>query len=164
LDEPNLYDLSVKIEKNGQIIEEAIEEIGFRHAVVKEDGFYLNDKKIELFGTNRHQQYPYIGIAASENAQRREARLLKESGINTLRLAHYPQSPAFLSECDRVGIVVIDCVPGWQYWGGKVWQARLQQNLIDMIRRDRNHCSCIIFEITPNETYCMSAKGDAYYI
>ncbi|MEG1964312.1 MAG: glycoside hydrolase family 2 TIM barrel-domain containing protein [Clostridia bacterium] len=163
LDYPNLYILTVKIMQNDKIIEQATEQIGFRTAEVKDDGFYLNGKKIELFGTNRHQQYPYIGIAASPNAERREARLLKQSGINTLRLAHYPQSPAFLAECDRLGMIVIDCVPGWQFWGGKLWQERLQQNLIDMIRRDRNHPACIIYEITPNETNCLTAKGDNYF-
>lgn len=159
---PNLYKLKAEIFDGENLIDTRITEFGVREVYVDETGFYLNKKKTKLFGLNRGQQFPYIGIAASNEAQIREARMLKQSGINCLRLSHYPQSPAFITECDRLGIMVIDPVPGWQFLGGKVWKMRLKENLLELIRRDRNHPSVIIFEVTPNESNWATKKGDNY--
>ena len=158
---PHLYRVETKI------ITDSMQDsrnttFGIRELEVKTDGLYLNQQKIKLFGLNRGQQFPYIGIAASDAAQRREAKMLKQSGINCLRLSHYPQSPAFIDECDRLGILLIDPVPGWQFLGGKIWQQRLEENLIELVRRDRNHPSIAIFEVTPNETNWSTKAGDAF--
>lgn len=151
LDDPHLYILECSVEC-GNNLHLHNETFGIRQATVNQDGFFLNGKKIKLLGVNRHQQYPYIGIAASDNAQRREARLLKSMGINTVRLSHYPQSKAFLKECDKIGLLLIEPVPGWQYFSRGIFRKRLLENLRDMIRRDRNHPSVVIFEISPNES------------
>lgn len=161
VEQPHLYTLRTTITYDKQV--EAHETtFGIRSIAVDENGLYLNQKKMHLFGLNRGQQFPYLGIAASDEAQRREARLLKESRVNCLRLAHYPHSPAFIEECDKLGILLIDPVPGWQFLGGKVWQERLEENLIELVRRDRNHPSVVIFEVTPNETNWSTKKGDLY--
>ena len=151
-DHPALYTLACRItNENGE--EDTYEETtGIRFAQITEQGFSLNGKPLKLWGVNRHQQYPYIGLAASNEAQRREARLLKSMGINAVRLSHYPQSPAFLDECDRQGLILIEPVPGWQFCTGGVFRKRLLQNIRDMIRRDRNHPSVMVFEVSPNET------------
>ena len=151
-DHPALYTLACRItNENGE--EDTYEETtGIRFAQITEQGFSLNGKPLKLWGVNRHQQYPYIGLAASNEAQRREARLLKSMGINAVRLSHYPQSPAFLDECDRQGLILIEPVPGWQFCTGGVFRKRLLQNIRDMIRRDRNHPSVMVFEVSPTET------------
>lgn len=149
---PALYTLTCRItnETGGEDLYE--ETVGLRFAQMTDEGFLLNGKLTKLWGVNRHQQYPYIGLAASNEAQRREARLLKSMGINAVRLSHYPQSPAFLDECDRLGLILIEPVPGWQFCTGGIFRKRLVQNIRDMIRRDRNHPSVVIFEVSPNET------------
>lgn len=161
VEQPHLYVLKSTITYDGQKDSHETT-FGIRSIEVDENGLYLNNQKIHLFGLNRGQQFPYLGIAASDLAQRREARLLKKSGINCLRLAHYPHSPAFIDECDRLGILLIDPVPGWQFLGGELWQKRLEENLTELVRRDRNHPSVIIFEVTPNETNWATKKGDLY--
>jgi beta-galactosidase len=71
--------------------------IGFREAVFKLDGFYLNGKRLEIFGLNRHQLFPYLGMAAPARLQRRDAEILRnELNCNMVRCSHYPQSPHFL--------------------------------------------------------------------
>lgn len=151
VDTPDLYQMVCKI-NCGDEFSEYSENFGIRTVELSENALYVNGRKTNLFGTNRHQQYPYIGLAASDNAQRREARLLKSLGINTVRLSHYPQSEAFLDECDKIGLMLIEAVPGWQFCKKGMFRTRLEQNVRDMVRRDRNHPSIIAFEVSPNET------------
>lgn len=160
---PKLYKLIVNVYDGQTLVDSRELSIGFRQVKVDKNGFYLNGKLVKLFGYNRHHQYPYLGIAVSNEAHIREARMIKMSGINCLRLAHYPQHPAFIDECDRLGIMLIDCVPGWQWYGGVIWKERLLQNVREMVRRDRNHASIVIYEVSPNETNCPTFSGDLFY-
>jgi len=117
-------------------------------------GAFLNGKPIRLEGSNRHMAFPIIGNAASDEAQYREAKRLKSLGLNILRLAHYPQSPAFLDACDELGILVMDPIPGWQFFQNT---PEFKQHVLDDVRqtviRDRNHPCVAIFETCLNETY-----------
>ncbi|HWA84026.1 MAG TPA: glycoside hydrolase family 2 TIM barrel-domain containing protein [Fimbriimonadaceae bacterium] len=154
-DSPNLYSLETKIEEDGRNEDEAVKRVGIRSIQVsRERGFLLNGKPIRLIGTNRHQDYPWIGIALSDAAQYRDAVLIKRAGHNIVRLSHYPQSPAFLDACDELGIMTIPCAAGWQFMNGdQVFRSRVNQDIRELIRRDRNHPSAVLWETNLNETY-----------
>jgi beta-galactosidase len=127
--------------------------IGFREASFKLDGFYLNGSRLELFGLNRHQMFPYTGMAAPQRLQARDALLIKDGlGCNMVRCSHYPQSPHFLDECDRVGLMVWEEPPGWQYVGDPNFDRAFLQNVHDMVVRDRNRPSVIVWATRPDET------------
>jgi beta-galactosidase len=115
-------------------------------------GFILNGSRVRLRGTNRHQDHPHAGYAVPRAAQLRDARRIKEAGFDYVRLAHYPQSPGFLDACDELGIVVMNCIPGWQFLGGESFRAVCRQNARELIRRDRNHPCVILWELSLNET------------
>lgn len=150
---PNLYTLETQLLVNGECWDRLSVHFGVRHiALSKEGDFLLNGVKRFLRGTNRHQQYPLVGSAASDNAQWRDALLLKKAGFDFVRLAHYPQSPAFLDACDHIGLMVMEPVPGWQWCQPGLFQQRTLQNIRDMIRRDRNHPSIVFWEVSLNET------------
>ena len=143
LEHPRLYELKTVIEsQDGK--EEYLTRFGFRDAIFKPDGFYLNNKKIKIVGLNRHQGYPYVGYAMPERMQKEDADLLKQIGLNTVRTSHYPQSEHFLDRCDEIGLMVINEIPGWQYISPNgTWREHFMLFLQKMIETERNH-PCLI--------------------
>ncbi len=144
-DSPKLYQVVVTANVNGVTHSRQVT-IGFRQASFELDGFYLNGQRVQILGLNRHQLYPYTGMAAPERLQRRDAELFKnELGCNMVRCSHYPQSQYFLDACDELGLMVWEEPPGWQYVGNSAFQDLVVQNVRDMVTRDRNHPSVIVW-------------------
>lgn len=165
-DDPYLYKVHSFVKVEQQIVDEIETKIGIRKIEFqKPEGFIINGKPLRLRGVNRHQQYPYIGNAASDNAQYRDAKKIKEAGFNFIRLGHYPQSPAFLDACDELGLMVVEPTPGWQWCKEGEFQELVKQNIRDMIRRDRNHPCVIMWETSLNETgtYWEGASDEFYH-
>ena len=154
IDSPSLYHVHVTLHSpDGAALDTRIERFGVRRiAFSRSGGFTLNGRRLRLRGTNRHQEYPRVGYAVPAAAQRRDARRIKEAGFDYVRLSHYPQSPDFLDACDELGIVVMNCIPGWQFIGGDTFRAACAQNARELIRRDRNHPCVVLWELSLNET------------
>ncbi len=151
-DAPKLYTVVVTLAPARRPAHTVTVRTGFREAVFRVDGFYLNGKRYKIFGLNRHQLFPYIGMAAPARLQRRDAEILKyELNCNMVRCSHYPQSPHFLDACDDLGIMVWQEPPGWGYVGDAAWQALMLQNVHDMVIRDRSRPSVIVWATRPNE-------------
>jgi beta-galactosidase len=137
----------------GAVVDAERTRVGIRRISITRDGFRINGEKMFLRGTNRHQEYPYVGYAVPEAAQHRDARKIKDAGFDYVRLSHYPHSPAFMDACDELGLVVMNCIPGWQFFGPDPAFAELQyRNCRDLLRRDRNRPSVILWEVSLNET------------
>ena len=127
--------------------------IGLREARFATDGFYLNGRRLQLFGLNRHEIFPYVGGAMPPRVMRRDAELLRQRlNCNFVRCSHYPQSEAFLDACDELGLMVWEEVPGWGYIGDAAWKELLVRDVKDMILRDRNHPAIVIWGTRANES------------
>jgi beta-galactosidase len=153
-DNPKLYTVQATLAFPGAGTHVLSRRIGFRDASWRPDGFYLNGERLQLFGLNRHQLYPYAGMAMPGRVQRRDAEILKkELNCNMVRCSHYPQSPHFLDACDELGLLVWEEPPGWHNVNSSPgWQDLVVQNVRDMVRRDRSRPSVVIWGTRLNET------------
>lgn len=151
---PALYTLVTEIVEDAAVIDVETTRIGIRRFELSASGLRINGVRQFLRGTNRHQEYPYIGYALSDDAQYRDARLIKDAGFDYVRLSHYLHAPAFMDACDELGLIVMNCLPGWQYFNREDPQfTELQYtNIRRMIRRDRNHACVLLWETSLNET------------
>lgn len=157
---PQLYEIRTQLWKENEMLDERVDITGFREAVFRKDGFYLNGKKLRLRGLNRHQSYPYVGYAAPSSLQIMDADILKhELGVNAVRTSHYPQSQDFITRCDELGLLVFTEFPGWQHIGDEDWKKQAVQNLKEMIVQYRNHPSIILWGVRINE----SQDDDVFY-
>lgn len=150
--DPNLYDLKVDILEGERILHTEQIRTGIRDIALNEDGFFLNGERLFLNGTNRHQEYPYIGYSLSDEANYRDAYKIKKAGFNFVRLAHYPHSPAFMRAADELGLILMDAIPGWQFFKEGEFAENALQDIKDMVRRDRNHPSVVFWENSLNES------------
>ena len=154
-DSPALYVLETEVDggKEGRDLRET--RIGIRRLEMsREKGFLINGRPLRLVGTNRHMEYPYVGNALSDNAQYRDIYQIKANGFNVVRLGHYPQDPSVLDACDELGLLAIEPIPGWQFFNkDSAFIRHTYRDVRDLIRRDRNHPSIILWETTLNESW-----------
>lgn len=126
---------------------------GFRRSEFRADGYYLNGRRLQITGLNRHQSWPYVGYAMPESQQKLDADILKnELGVNAVRTSHYPQSQSFCQRCDELGLLVFTEIPGWQHIGDESWKAQAVRNTEDMVVQYRNHPSVILWGVRINES------------
>ena len=157
---PALYRLDTALLCGGTVLHESSTTFGFRRAEWRASGFFLNGRRVQLVGLNRHQSWPWIGYAAPARMQRMDADILKnELGLNAVRTSHYPQSQHFIDRCDELGLLVFTEIPGWQHIGGEAWKQQAVRNTEDMVLQYRNHPSIILWGVRINE----SRDDDALY-
>jgi beta-galactosidase len=146
LETPVLHRLLTVVKHNGAIVDRVETPFGIRSAHFDPDkGFFLNGKRVELKGTNNHQDHAGVGVAVPDALQEFRIGRLKELGSNAYRTAHHPPSPELLEICDRLGMLVID--ENRLMGANEVHLRQLDQ----MIRRDRNHPSVILWSLGNEE-------------
>ncbi|MGA2322634.1 MAG: glycoside hydrolase family 2 TIM barrel-domain containing protein [Sedimentisphaerales bacterium] len=161
---PNLYTVYTEVYDGSNSIDTYSTRIGIKSiSFSKAAGFQINGQPFKFMGTNRLQDFPYIGYAMGNVGQQRDAQKLREAGFEFVRTSHYPPDPAFLEACDELGIMVMDEIPGFQYDGGTLFEQRSYQNMRDMIRRDRNHPCVIAWELSLNEYYFTATYANNAY-
>lgn len=154
-DSPYLYRIQSRVKSGSETIDGGVTRIGIRRFEFKgKEGFWLNGKPYgQLVGANRHQDFAYVGNAVPNSQQWRDAKRLRDAGCTVIRTAHYPQDPAFMDACDELGLFIIVATPGWQYWNKDPEFAKMvHKNTREIIRRDRNHPSVLMWEPILNET------------
>ncbi len=151
---PALYQAQLILTDSKGVVDEYSTEFGIRQFDYSAtEGLKLNGESILLNGGCVHHDNGVLGAASYDAAERRKVALLKEAGFNAVRTSHNPPAPAFLRECDRQGLIVIDeAFDGWKEAKNPNDYAVLfdQWALMDaeaMVRRDRNHPSILAWSI-----------------
>ena len=158
-DDPNMYVVRACLKQGDATLDTIDDDIGFRSAECRADGLFVNGRRIVVVGMDRHQSYPYIGYSIGRRAQRADADLLKQYGMNTVRTSHYMQSQYFLDRCDEIGMLVFEEIPGWQHIGDADWKDQAVRNTEEMVLQWRNHPSVFLWGVRINE----SADDDIFY-
>ncbi|HEX8460948.1 MAG TPA: glycoside hydrolase family 2 TIM barrel-domain containing protein [Segetibacter sp.] len=141
---PNLYSIDVTLKKGASIIHTLTETIGFRTIEFrKNDGIYVNGKRMMFKGVNRGSFWPTSGRTTSKAASRLDANLIKDMNMNAVRMSHYPPDNHFLDICDSIGLLVIDELTSWQY---PPYDTETGRKLVkELILKDINHPSIVLW-------------------
>jgi hypothetical protein len=142
---PNLYKVKVRLIKDGKTIHQITERFGFRTVELrKQDGIYVNGKKIIFKGVNRHSFWPESGRTTIKSLSIRDVLLMKEMNMNAVRMSHYPPDIHFLDACDSLGLFVLDELAGWQK---PPYNTDIGKKLVkEMVIRDVNHPSIVLWD------------------
>lgn len=150
IDDPYLYNLETYVEINGKVVDVYKTSFGIREIMFTSDkGFFLNGKRIKLKGLCLHQDAGSLGVAVPDRSNERRLEILKKYGCNAIRCAHNQFSPEFMDLCDKMGLLVID--EAFDKWKSgyyeKYFDEWWRKDLENMILRDRNHPSVILWSI-----------------
>ncbi|MBC7616668.1 MAG: glycoside hydrolase family 2 protein [Pedobacter sp.] len=153
-DSPVQYTLITKLYLSNVLTDQQQTKFGIRKAEFKrETGFWLNNKNVKFKGVCLHHDLGPLGAAVNFSAIRRQLTLLKDLGCNAIRTSHNPVAPAFLDLCDEMGFLVIEeTFDEWKR--GKMkngyhnyFDEWAEKDVTNMIERDRNHPSIIMWSI-----------------
>jgi hypothetical protein len=151
-DSPALYSVETLVESDGRVVDRTTSPLGFRwfRWDKNEKRLYLNGRHVPINGTNRHQEYPWLGDAMPPWMHTRDHEDMRRNlGHNFMRTAHYPQDDFIYDLNDRLGIITVCEVPNIK--AIKFGRAIQEANARAMVRRHRNHPS-IVFWSVGNET------------
>lgn len=148
---PYLYTLVTQLRgANGRVLDEVRTRFGFRDIRFDADrGFFLNGRNMKLRGMCLHQDCGSLGVAVPEEYWERRLKALKGMGCNAIRCSHNPPSVEFLNICDSLGLLVIDeAFDKWKSgYYAPFFDGCAVQDITDMVVRDRNHPSVIVWSI-----------------
>ncbi len=154
-EEPHLYTAVFTLkDSEGKTLHIERQKFGFRTIEYrhtyngdKEDGVFINGKKVIFKGANRHSFRPESGRTMSKAKNIEDVLLIKSMNMNAVRLSHYPADPEFLDACDSLGLYVECEQPGWHWAHETIIGSQIVE---EMVTRDVNHPS-IIFWSNGNE-------------
>ena len=154
VDDPYIYKVRTQLIADGKVVDEVETTTGFRDFKFDpQTGFWLNGKNFKLNGVCEHHDFGCLGAALNEDALHRKLVKLKAMGVNSIRSSHNPPAPELLNMCDTMGLIVMD--ESFDMWRRKKTQndyARFfdewhERDLSDLILRDRNHPSILMWSI-----------------
>jgi beta-galactosidase len=165
LEERNLYRAVTNVIQNGKVIDTHLQKFGVRTLRFDpNNGFFMNEKSVKIQGTCNHQDFAGVGVGMPDSILYWRMKQLKEQlGCNGIRCSHNPMAPSMYDACDELGLVVMDETRH----PGDLVEAKASvgtpyahtEHIENMIRRDRNHPSVIMWSMANEE---WGIQGDPY--
>ncbi|MEI7421040.1 MAG: sugar-binding domain-containing protein [Prolixibacteraceae bacterium] len=177
LEQPNLYTIRTSIIQNGKVVDQNEQQTGIRELTFDPNkGFALNGISTKVKGVCMHHDAGCLGSAVPREVWKRRLLTLKDMGCNAIRMTHNPQAPDVYELCDEIGLLVMDeafdewefakkkWIKGWNkgtpgfQGAASYFNEWSDKDLADMVLRDRNHPSVIMWSIGnevdyPNDPY-----------
>ena len=154
IENPYLYKLVTTVKEGDIVVDEYTTPFGFRSFEFDaESGFWLNGRNLKLLGVCMHHDMGALGTAVHHRALERQLEILRSYGVNAIRTSHNPPAPELLDLCDQMGFLVMDeAFDMWRRAKTKYDYARFfdewhEKDLIDFIKRDRNHPSIVMWSV-----------------
>ncbi|MEY8427661.1 glycoside hydrolase family 2 TIM barrel-domain containing protein [Lachnospiraceae bacterium 46-15] len=172
LDEPNMYYVRTEVLVDGNVTDTYDTDFGFRYFAFDHDtGFSLNGEKMKLNGVCMHHDQGALGSAAYYDAVYRQLSILKDMGVNAVRITHNPANKQYLEICNELGILAVEeFFDGWhiakngntydfaryftraigsgnEIYGGNASMTWAEYALKSTVRRDRNNPSVIMWSL-----------------
>lgn len=179
-DDPNLYRLLIQLkDPNGKVVETTCQRIGFREigkVDINEAGqeqAQINGKKLMIRGANRQEIDLYDGRAITREDIVTDLKMMKAYNVNAIRTSHYPNNPYTYAVADELGLYICDEANLESHRGATeagipsaepAWTNSTLDRTMNLVERDKNHASVIIWSLgneatyatyTMNENYCM---------
>ncbi|HCC34365.1 MAG TPA: hypothetical protein DEQ02_01525, partial [Ruminococcaceae bacterium] len=169
-DTPNLYRLLIQVKQGGVVRETIVQRFGFREIGKKtilkngitKESMIINGKKIMLRGVNRSETDPYKGRAIGPDEITKDLQLMKSHNVNALRMSHYPNHPYTYALADEWGIYVCDEANVESHYAATSsgipsrwanWIPPVMDRMQNMVERDKNHSSVVIWSLGNEATY-----------
>lgn len=164
---PALYRLNTEVSVGGKVVDVCNTTTGFRKLTFDaEKGFALNDSSMKINGVCLHHDAGALGAVVNRRAIERQLQIMQEMGVNAIRCSHNPPAPELLELCDSMGLMVMD--ESFDMWRkrktahdyARYFNDWHERDLHDLIVRDRNHPSIIMWSIG-NEVLEQWSHADA---
>ena len=157
-EQPNLYDLFITMKTSeGNILGVIPQKVGFRKVEIKDGRLLVNGTVVHLRGVNRHEHNQYTAHYVTREDMMNDIELMKQHNVNAVRTAHYPNHPIWYQLMDEYGFYVIDegNIETHEFGlntdnllaNDKDWEDAFIDRVRNMIYRDRNHPSIIIWSL-----------------
>ncbi len=150
--DPYRYTAALIITANG-VTETYRKTYGYRTAEFTNNGFFLNGRRVTLYGVCGHGDFGLTGRAVPDNIHRYKAKLLHEMGVNAYRCSHYMQDDAFMEALEREGILVMAETRHFSS------SSEAAEELATLVKRDRSRPSVILWSIGNEEPYFITDEG-----
>ena len=148
---PKLHEVVFTVkDAEGNVTEVVKEKVGFREITWDNRELKVNGERVWLKGVNHHDLCPCHGRAITDEEQWRDVKMIKDAGMNFIRLCHYPPSTALLDACDALGVYVMDEVP-FGFGDHLLYEAENEEVLCERVRltlaRDKKRASVIMWSV-----------------
>lgn len=153
IDAPNLYTATTNVYKGETLVDTYVTPFGIRTIrFTADNGFYLNDRRVQLRGVNLHHDQGPLGAAFNKRAMERQLEIMKSMGVNAIRNSHNVAAPELPELCDKMGLLLFDEI--FDKYDAKVdildstnFEDFANRNIHNFVVRDRNHPSVFIWSV-----------------
>ncbi|WP_228850413.1 glycoside hydrolase family 2 TIM barrel-domain containing protein [Aegicerativicinus sediminis] len=150
---PYLYKMVTDVFEGGTLIDSDTTNFGVRSIkFTADDGFHLNNRRVQLKGVNLHSDLGPLGMAFNKRAMQRQLEIMKDMGANAIRTSHNVAAPELLELCDEMGLLVFNEI--FDKYDGKAdildstdFDSFAHRNIKNFIERDRNHPSVFLWSV-----------------